>query len=102
MFTRSHFSLKLPTYVETIFTRQLHDLIVTKLCQNPGDGLYMYIVSIEERNIGYRVVVFVFLGLPKMQCSYVMFCGYVDEKLIIALHIPRWPLDQSEHSVLSS
>ena len=41
MFTRSHFSLKLPTYVETILTKQLHDLIVTKLCQTPGDRLYM-------------------------------------------------------------
>ena len=41
MFTRSHFSLKLPTYVETILTKQLHDLIVTKLCQTPGDRLYV-------------------------------------------------------------
>ena len=41
MFTRSHFSLKLPTYVETILTKQLHDLIVTKLCQTPGDRLYL-------------------------------------------------------------
>ena len=40
MFTRSHFSLKLPTYVETILTKQLHDLIMTKLCQTPGDRLY--------------------------------------------------------------
>ena len=31
----------LSTYVEIILMRWLHDLIVTKLCQTPGDRLYM-------------------------------------------------------------
>ena len=63
----------------------------------------------RKRNIGYRVVVFVFLGLHKMQCACVTLCRDVDKKLIIwegmpepALNIPRWPLDQSEYSVWSS
>ena len=31
----------LSTYVETILMRWLHDLIVTKLCQTPGDRLWL-------------------------------------------------------------
>ena len=31
----------LSTYVEIILMRWLHDLIVTKLCQTPGDRLYV-------------------------------------------------------------
>ena len=37
----------------------------------------------RKRNIGCRVVVFVFLGLPQMQCACVTLCSHVDEKLII-------------------
>ena len=58
MFTRSHFSLKLPTYVETIFTRQLHDLIVTKLCQNPGDRLW----TPESKSSGHVTITFQMLA----------------------------------------
>ena len=52
MFTRSHFSLKLPTYVETILTRQLHDLIVMKLRQTPGDRLYIMNDNSDSHNLG--------------------------------------------------
>ena len=46
MFTTSHFSLKLPTYVETILTRQLHDLIVTKLCQIQETDCMLFILFV--------------------------------------------------------
>ena len=37
----------------------------------------------RKRNIGCRVVVFVFLSLPQMQCAYVTLYCDVDETLII-------------------
>ena len=52
--------------------------------------------SIEEKK---RVVVFVFLGLPQMQCACVTLCDEKEGMPEPALHIPRWPLDQSENSV---
>ena len=39
----------------------------------------------RERNIGCRVVVFVFLGLPQMQCTCITLCSDVDKKLIIGM-----------------
>ena len=37
----------------------------------------------RKRNIGCRLVVFVFLGLPQMQCTCLTLCRDADEKLII-------------------
>ena len=69
MFTRSHFSLKLSTYVETIFTRQLHDLIVTKLCQNPGDRLYFELMSLKPESL----IIFPRQTITKYVCITKMF-----------------------------
>ena len=67
---------------------------------------YICIVSIDMMEETKQRLVFVFLGLPK----YAIRIRYaLDEKLIIGeempepdLHIPRWPLDQSEYSLWSS
>ena len=51
----------------------------------------------SRRNISYRVVVLVFLGFPQMQCACVTLCDEKEGMHEPALHIPRWPLDQSEY-----
>ena len=80
MFTRSHFSLKLPTYVERILTKQLHDLIVTKLCQTPRDRLYIVFQYNLKAFLDFMQCARTYDGFARKFATLVMF-PYLPEPL---------------------